>query len=80
VLLKYNYIVCSYQNIVLIITQSPLKGLFSYDIICIRIYRLGDLMVCVLTSSEVDRGLESQLGQAKDYNKEFTVSSLIMHH
>jgi hypothetical protein len=48
-------------------------GILSY---CDKVYsrgninqthRIGGVMVCVLASSAVDRGFESQSGQTKDY-------------
>ena len=55
------------------ILHAVKEGLLSY---CDKVYsrgninkkhRIGGVMVCVLASSAVDRGFESQSGQTKDY-------------
>jgi hypothetical protein len=55
------------------ISHAVKGGLPSY---CDKVYsrgninqknRIGDVMVCVLASSTVDRGFEPQSGQTKDY-------------
>ena len=45
---------------------------------CLKVityYRIGGIMVSVLTSSAVDRGLETRMGQTKDCMKLVYVAS-----